>query len=97
MESNMKIGEYIKLILNKKNMSQQDLVDKLNELGPNLKGGTFTKQYVSNRLNGINPITPQFARMVEIVLDLSKYELVNIVGYPETKYGIELLKSIDKV
>ena len=45
----MQIGQYIKLILQKKNMTQQDLVNKLNELHFSAKGGTTLYNGKKNR------------------------------------------------
>lgn len=68
----MQIGTYIKLILQKKNMTQQQLADKLN----------VPKQNVSNIINGSMLIGAVRARKIEIALDLPKYSLVELVGFP---------------
>ena len=68
----MQIGTYIKLILQKKNMTQQQLADKLN----------IPKQNVSNIINGSVQIGSERARKIEIALDLPKYSLVELVGFP---------------
>ncbi len=68
----MQIGTYIKLILQKKNMTQQQLADKLQ----------VPKQNVSNIINGSIQIGSVRARKIEIALDLPKYSLVEIVGFP---------------
>ncbi len=82
----MPIGTYIKLILKKKNISQQELANKTG----------LTKQKVSNLLNGITPISPAMARRIEIALNLPKYSLVEIVGFPETEIEKRKLEEIDK-
>lgn len=76
----MQIGTYIKLILEKKNMKQQDLVNRINEL--HLANGTMYKNKISEMLNGQREITPVMARRFEIALDLPKYSLVELVSYP---------------
>lgn len=68
----MQIGTYIKLILQKKNMTQQQLADKLQ----------VPRQNVSNIINGSAQIGSERARKIEIALDLPKYSLVEIVGFP---------------
>lgn len=68
----MQIGTYIKLILQKKNMTQQQLADKLQ----------VPKQNISNIINGSMPIGSLRARKIEIALDLPKYSLVELVGFP---------------
>ena len=68
----MQIGIYIKLILQKKNMTQHQLADKLQ----------VPKQNVSNIINGSMQIGAVRARRIEIALDLPKYSLVEIVGFP---------------
>ena len=68
----MQIGTYIKLILQKKNMTQQQLADKLQ----------VPKQNISNIINGSIQIGSVRARKIEIALDLPKYSLVELVGFP---------------
>ena len=90
----MQIGQYIKLILQKKNMTQQDLVNKLNELNFSAKGGTITKHNISNILNGAVPLHYTMARRIEIALELPKYSLVELVGFPTTELGKKELEEI---
>lgn len=68
----MQIGTYIKLILQKKNMTQQQLADK----------SGIPKTHISGILNGTVQLASLRARKIEIALDLPKYELVEIVGFP---------------
>ncbi|MCI8655638.1 MAG: helix-turn-helix transcriptional regulator [Clostridia bacterium] len=68
----MQIGTYIKLILQKKNMTQQQLADKLQ----------VPRQNISNIINGSMQIGALRARKIEIALDLPKYSLVELVGFP---------------
>ena len=90
----MQIGQYIKLILQKKNMTQQDLVNKLNELHFSAKGGTISKNNISNILNGNLPLHYTMARRIEIALELPKYSLVELVGFPTTEFGKKELEEI---
>lgn len=91
----MQIGQYIKLILQKKNMTQQDLVNRLNELHLSAKGGTITKHNISNILNGNLLLNYTMARRIEIALELPKYSLVEIVGFPTTEFGKKELENIN--
>ena len=68
----MQIGTYIKLILQKKNMTQQQLADKLQ----------VPKQNISNIINGSSQLQAYRARKIEKALDLPKYSLVELVGFP---------------
>lgn len=68
----MQIGTYIKLILQKKNMTQQQLANKLQ----------VPRQNISNIINGSAQVQAYRARKIEIALDLPKYSLVEIVGLP---------------
>ena len=91
----MQIGQYIKLILQKKNMTQQDLVNKLNKLHFSAKGGTITKHNISNILNGNLSLHYTMARRIEIALELPKYSLVELVGFPTTELGKKELGGIN--
>lgn len=80
----MQIGTYIKLILQKRNMTQQQLADKLQ----------VPKQNVSNIINGSMQIGLVRARKIEIALDLPKYSLVEIVGFPTNDRGKRRLEEL---
>lgn len=69
-------SEYIRIVLRRKGMNQQDLVDKLNENRQGSGRGIITKQRVSNLLNGISVLTPSLAREIEIALELEENTLV---------------------
>lgn len=68
----MQIGTYIKLILQKKNMTQQELANK----------SGIPRQHISSIINGTETISAVRARKIEKALDLAKYELVELVGFP---------------
>ncbi len=53
-------------------MTQQQLADKLQ----------IPKQNISNMINGSKQVGSYSARKIEIALDLPKYSLVEIVGFP---------------
>lgn len=91
----MHIGTYIKLILIKKNMTQQDLVNRLNELGLADHNEIVRKHTISDIVNGKLTISPSMARKIEIALDVPKYSIVNIIGLPKTKESKKRLEEIE--
>lgn len=91
----MHIGTYIKLILIKKNMTQQALIDRLNELGLTNNNEIVRKHTISDIVNGKLTISPFMARRLEIALDMPKYSIVNLIGLPKTEIGIKKLEEIE--
>ena len=91
----MHIGTYIKLILIKKNMTQQALVDRLNKLGLTNNNEIVRKHTISDIVNGKLTISPFMARRLEIALDMPKYSIVNLIGLPKTEIGIKKLEEIE--
>lgn len=91
----MNIGTYIKLILTKKNMTQQDLVNRLNDLGLADNNEVVRKHTISDIVNGRLTISPFMARKIEIALDMPKYSIVNIIGLPKTKVGMKKLEELE--
>lgn len=91
----MHIGTYIKLVLTKKNMTQQALVDRLNELGLTNNNEIVRKHTISDIVNGKLTISPFMARRLEIALDMPKYSIVNLIGLPKTEIGIKKLEEIE--
>ncbi len=81
----MQIGTYIKLILQKKNMTQQQLADKLQ----------VPKQNISNMINGSKQVGSYSARKIEIALDLPKYSLVELVGFPTNYRNKRRLEELE--
>ena len=92
----MHIGTYIKLILIKKNMTQQALVDRLNELGLVKENESVRKHTISDIINGKLGISPYMARRIEIALDVPKNSIVKLVGLPKTEGGMKKLEQIEK-
>lgn len=78
----MQIGTYIKLILQKKGWTYQQLADRLSEPDLAVKGRVVSKHRIGNIVIGAEGISPRTARRIEIALDLPKYSLVEIVGFP---------------
>ena len=72
-------GTYIKILLKKRNMSQMDLLRKMQSLGFD---GVY-KTHINNLINNTES-RPQYLllRKIEIALDLPEFTLINIVGRP---------------
>ena len=81
----MQIGTYIKLILQKKNMTQQQLADK----------SGIPKTHISGIINGTVNMQSLRARKIEIALDLPKYSLVEIVGFPTNDRDKRRLEELE--
>ena len=84
------VGTYVKILLKKRNMSQIDLLRKLQNLG--FEGVYLT--HINNFINGKDTVIRYgLIRKIEIALDLPEFTLINMVGRPsETK--IKQLKEI---
>ena len=83
-------GTYVKILLKKRNISQMDLLRKMQDLG--FEGVHIT--HINNFINGTDDtIRYGLIRKIEIALDLPEFTLINMVGRPsETK--IKQLKEI---
>ena len=80
----------MKILLKKRNMSQMDLLHKMQSLG--FDGVHIT--HINNFINGTETTTRYpLIRKIEIALDLPEFTLINMVGKPsETK--LKELKEI---
>ena len=78
----MHLGEYLKIILIKKGLSQQDLANLLNKQeGMKVRqngDATITRFQVSYWINGTQTISPLMARRIELALDLKENSLVDL-------------------
>lgn len=84
------VGLYVKILLKKHNMTQIDLLRKMNKM--NLGNGfVLNKQHLNNAIN--IKMTFTWARRIEIALNLPEYSLVRMVGRP-TKSEWEKIKEI---
>lgn len=92
----MTAQEYLKIVLKKKKMTQADLLRVMNKLGMGEKGKLINRQHISNNLNGIRPLSPYMARKFEIALDLEKYSVVRMVGFPNGNIKMKMLEDLDK-
>ena len=72
-------GTYMRIILMKKNMSQQDVVNRINGIDLMENGAIFTKQKLSNILNGIIPLSTTNAYRIEKALELEEGSLEKFV------------------
>lgn len=73
------VGEYVKILLKKRNMTQMDLLRKMNELKLGKDGKELNKQHLNNFINGTSDVTSIWAKRIEIALDLPKDSLVNMI------------------
>ena len=74
------LGNYVRTILEKKGLKQQDVVNKINELGLMNNGAIFTRQKLSNILNGQAPLSKENCNKIEIALGLPKNSLSKFVN-----------------
>lgn len=72
-------GTYMRIILMKKKMSQQDVANRINDMQLMENGAIFTKQKLSNILNGIIPLSTTNAYRIEKALDLKEGSLEKFV------------------
>lgn len=84
------VGIYVKNILNKRNMTQMDLIRKMQKLKL-ADEKTLVKQKLNNAIN-IN-MGYTWARRIEIALDLPEYSLIKMVGNP-TESQWKMIKEI---
>ena len=82
-------GQYLRAILKKKNISQIELVNKINESGLT----SIKAQNINNILNGSRGLGVKVARIIEIVLKLNDGVLTTIVVSSDK----ERKKIIDEV
>lgn len=72
-------GIYVKNILNRRNMTQKDLLDRMKKLKL-ADEKTLVKQKLNNAINIDMGYT--WARRIEIALELPEYSLIKMVGNP---------------
>ena len=90
----LNVGTYVKIILKKRNMTQMDLVRKINKL--NLGNGKeLSRCHLNNFLNGTEKQTVTWARRIEIALNLPKYSLIRMIG-KTTELEENKIKEIEK-
>ena len=90
------VATYIKLILQKKNWSNQKLCDELNKIEEKLGGSRTSKQNISNYLNGQWSFRPKVLAKYEVALGLAEGTLIKMVAPPLTKESQKELEEIIK-
>ena len=90
------VSTYIKLIMQKKSMSYQDLCNKLNKIEAKLGDSRTSKQNISNYLNGQWSFGPKVLAKYELALGLPENTLISMVATPITKEGKKELKEYIK-
>ena len=90
------VATYIKLILQKKKWTNQELCDELNKIEEKLGDSRTSKQNVSNYLNGQWSFRPKILAKYEVALGLAEGTLINMVAPPLTKESQNELKEIIK-
>lgn len=83
-------GTYVKVLLKKRNMSQMDLLRKMQELKL-ADDKTLVKPKLNEAINQKMGFT--WARRIEIALNLPEYSLIKMVGEP-TPLQWEKIKEI---
>lgn len=78
----LSVESYVRILLKKKNMSQRDLLRKMQEL----KLTDYEKLYAQHLNYAITTkMTYLWARRIELALELPDYSLVAMVGNPSQK------------
>lgn len=93
----MNIGEYLRLILIKKNITQTGLRESLNEQQFSLKGGKYDVADINNMLSGKRNISLVDARRIEIALDLPFHSLVDVAVRDNSPKKNEQLNNLKKL
>lgn len=83
------VGTYVKIILKKRNMTQADLLRKMQEL--NLEN--VDRCHLNNFINGTSGKSYVWARRIEIALDLPDYCLIKMIGNP-SKYEWSKIREV---
>lgn len=75
-------GTYVKILLKKRNMTQAQLLKRMNELklGPN--GKELNKSHLNNFINGTGTTGYIWARRIEIAMELPEGSLIKMIGNP---------------
>lgn len=86
----IKVGNYLRNVLNKRNMTQKELVKEMERKG--FKGVHY--QHIGNLINGTDEeIRYSLMRKIEITLNLPEFTLINMAGRP-SEFKIKQLKEI---
>lgn len=74
------LGNYVRTILQKKELKQQDVVNRINELGLMEDNAIFTKNKMSAILNGAEPFSKLNCGRFEKALDLPEGSLKRFIN-----------------
>lgn len=90
------VSDYIKIILNKKKMSNVELTKRINDIESKLGNKRTTPQNITNYLNGYNTITRKWLVKVEYALGLPLGTLLNMVLEPTSREAKNELDELIK-
>ena len=93
----MNLGEYLRLILIKKNITQVSLRDRLNEQEFSLRGGNYDVADINNMISGKRNISLVDARRIEMALDLPLHSFVDLAVRDNSVRKNEQLKDLEKL
>lgn len=91
------VRQYILLILEKKKMTQRELVDRINEIENKHNERNIRFQNISEYLRDGVPFRPKLLIKIELALNLPYGTLVNMVAPPLSKEGREELERLKKI
>lgn len=83
--------------MQKRNMKNKDLLKAINRINEKRNETIITRQYMCNVINGIRPLSACMARKIEIALDIEKYSIVSMIGFPAGEKGMKKLLAIDEI
>ena len=93
----LSISDYIKIIMDKKNMTNMDLVRKINKIEEEAGVEERTKkQNITSYLNGYQSWGYEFVRKVEVALELRDGFLMRMLGKPKTRDSRKRYEEIMK-
>jgi transcriptional regulator with XRE-family HTH domain len=94
----LNITEFIKIVLKKKNWTNQRLCDEINKIEEKIGDKRTSKQNITNYLNGYYEFGPKTAIKYEKALNLEQGTLLNMIPSPKTKnYKKEIEEFIKKI
>lgn len=91
------VRQYILLLLEKKKMTQRELVNRINDIEVEHKERKIHFQNLSEYLRDGLPFRPKLLIKIELALDLPYGTLVNMVAPPLSKDGKEELERLRKL
>lgn len=86
------VNDIIRKQLKNRKMTQQDLVNRINEMG--ISEGKVSIQNINNLLNDPNEIRPVLVKKIEIALHMPKDSLMSLL--PEFTYST-MQERVDRI